>query len=47
MTYIKAAAMQKQQPQPLNPQERAQWNAYIDYLDKQGMKGNPALDNRI
>lgn len=46
MSYVKAAAMQKQQPQSLNPNERAQWNAYIDYLEKKGMKGNPALDNR-
>lgn len=31
---------------PLSNGERQQWNAYIDYLQKRGMKGNAALDNR-
>lgn len=44
MTYVKAAAMQQQQT--LNPDQRAQWNAFVDYLQSKGMKGNPALDNR-
>lgn len=45
MTYVKAAAA-TQQPQPLSVNERDQWNGFIDYLQKTGMKGNPALDNR-
>lgn len=44
MTYVKAAAMQKRAP--LNNDEKAQWNSFVDYLDKRGMKGNVALDNR-
>jgi len=34
------------QSHPLTTEQRAQWNAYIDYLQAKGMKGNPALDNR-
>lgn len=52
MTYVKAAAAIQQQQQvqrksvPLSNEQKQQWNAYIDYLDKRGMKGSPALDNR-
>lgn len=31
---------------PLTPAEKLQWNQYIDFMQKQGMKGNPALDNK-
>lgn len=31
---------------PLTPTEKIQWNQYIDFMQKQGMKGNPALDNQ-
>lgn len=31
---------------PLSNEQKAQWNAYVDYLAKRGMKGNAALDNR-
>jgi hypothetical protein len=44
MTFIKAAAMQRQTP--ISNIQKTAWNDYIDYLDKKGMKGNPALDNR-
>lgn len=31
---------------PLTNAQKMQWNQYIDFMDKQGMKGNPALDDR-
>ena len=34
------------QPPPLTPQQRTQWNLFIDFLDKQGLKGHPSLDMR-
>jgi hypothetical protein len=37
---------QQQPPPGLTPQQRAQWNMFIDYLDKQGVKGSPLLDQR-
>lgn len=38
---------QQQQPPPgLTPVQRNQWNQFIDYLDKQGVKGSPLLDQR-
>lgn len=33
-------------PQPLTNAQKAQWNDFIDYMDKQGYKGASALDNR-
>ncbi len=39
--------LQPQQPPPgLTPQQRMAWNMFIDYLDKQGVKGSPLLDQR-
>ncbi len=41
--------MSKQQtntPPPLSNTQKSQWNAFIDFMDKQGYKGNPVLDNR-
>jgi hypothetical protein len=32
--------------QPLSVEERAQWNNFLDYLDKQKLGGNPVLDQR-
>ena len=29
---------------PLTPQQKMQWNGFIDFLDKQGVKGHPDLD---
>lgn len=29
---------------PVNDKNRADWNKYVDYLDKKGMKGHPSLD---
>lgn len=31
---------------PLTPEQRQQWNDFIDYMDKSGYKGSPQLDNR-
>lgn len=33
-------------PKPLTPQQRKEWNAYVDYVDKRGYKGSPLLDKR-
>lgn len=44
MTYVTAAA--QAQRRPLTPDERNQWNSYLDFLQTKGMKGSPALDNR-
>jgi len=33
-------------PQSLTPQQRREWNAYIDFLDKKGYKGSPLLDKK-
>lgn len=39
--------LQPQQPPPgLTPQQRMAWNMFIDYLDKQGLKGSPLLDQK-
>jgi len=39
--------LQPQQPPPgLSPLQRLHWNNFIDYLDKQGVKGSPLLDQR-
>lgn len=44
MTYVRAAAMQKLRP--ISNTDKSGWNDFINFLDKKGMKGNPALDNR-
>jgi hypothetical protein len=31
---------------PLSVEQRAQWNGFLDYLDKQKLGGNPVLDKR-
>src|SRR5260370_878036 len=31
---------------PLTNAQKMMWNQYIDFMDKQGMKGNAELDNR-
>lgn len=31
---------------PLTDQDKNHWNAFVDYLEKTGYKGNTALDNR-
>lgn len=31
-------------PKELTPQQRQEWNAYVDWLDKKGMKGSTELD---
>lgn len=31
---------------PLNTQQKNDWNNFIDFVDKQGYKGNPVLDDR-
>lgn len=31
---------------PLTPEEKAQWNLFIDYLDKKGLRGSADLDAR-
>lgn len=46
-TIPQAAAVQAQpQLQPLNNDERVQWNGFLDYLNKKGVQGSPMLDNR-
>lgn len=34
------------EPKPLNNEEKQAWNGFVDYLDKQGLKGSTALDNK-
>lgn len=31
---------------PLTPDQKNQWNNFVDYLDKAGYKGSPLLDDR-
>ena len=31
---------------PLTPQQKQQWNQFVDYLEKSGYKGSPLLDNK-
>jgi hypothetical protein len=38
--------MQGAQTPPLTPEQRVQWNLFVDYLDKQGVKGSKDLDAR-
>jgi len=38
--------MTQQPPPGLTPLQRAHWNMFVDYLDKQGVKGSPLLDQR-
>ena len=33
-------------PPPLTPQQRKEWNAYVDWIEKKGYKGSPLLDKR-
>ncbi len=33
-------------PKPLNNDEKTRWNQFIDYVEAQGMKNNPVLDQR-
>jgi hypothetical protein len=33
-------------PKELTPQQRKEWNAYVDYLEKKGYKGSPQLDKK-
>jgi len=33
-------------PQSLTPQQRKEWNAYVDWIDKKGYKGSPLLDKK-
>jgi hypothetical protein len=36
----------KDDPPPLTPKQRQDWNTYVDWLDKKGMKGHPDLDKK-
>lgn len=38
--------MAKQTLPPLSPQAKNDWNNFVDFMDKQGMRGNSALDDR-
>lgn len=31
---------------PLTPVQKTMWNGFLDFMEKQGLKGNAALDNR-
>lgn len=43
----KAAPVAQAVPlKPLSNAEKMMWNSYLEFMDKQGMKGNPALDDR-
>ncbi len=33
-------------PQGLTPQQRKEWNAYVDFVEKKGYKGSPLLDKK-
>jgi hypothetical protein len=33
-------------PQPLTPQQRREWNMYVDYVAKRGYRGYPLLDKK-
>jgi hypothetical protein len=33
-------------PPPLTPQQRREWNDYVSFLEKKGYKGSPLLDKR-
>ncbi len=33
-------------PKPLTPQQRQEWNNYVDWLEKKGYKGSPLLDKK-
>ena len=34
------------EPKDLTPQQRKEWNAYVDWIDKKGYKGSPLLDKK-
>lgn len=38
--------MAQQPPPGLTPLQRMQWNSFIDFLEKEGVKGSPLLDQR-
>lgn len=42
---LQAAEINTKVP-PLTPEEKKQWNGFVDFLDKAGLKGSPMLDNR-
>ena len=31
-------------PKPVDNKLRGEWNGFLDYLDKKGVRGNPSLD---
>lgn len=33
-------------PPPLTPQQRKEWNGYVDWIEKKGYKGSPLLDKK-
>lgn len=33
-------------PPPLTPQQRQEWNNYVDWVEKKGYKGSPLLDKK-
>lgn len=33
-------------PPPLTPKQRQEWNSYVDWVDKKGYKGSPLLDKK-
>lgn len=33
-------------PPPLTPQQRKEWNSYVDWIEKKGYKGSPLLDKK-
>lgn len=39
-------AAQQPPPPPLTNDEKQQWNGFIDYLDKKGLRGSALLDNK-
>lgn len=41
---IKVAATEDPTPKDLTPQQRREWNQYVDWIAAKGMKGSPLLD---
>ena len=39
-----AAMMGDPTPQVVDNKLRGEWNGFLDYLDKKGVRGNPSLD---
>jgi len=46
MTNLFNAGGGGDEPQNLTPQQRKEWNAYVDFLEKKGYKGSPLLDKK-